>query len=95
MSAPEGWRLVPIEPTQEMLDACMGNEYGGLITREYRTAFYRRMVEAAPESGNTLSQPETDQINAIAKEIYGTLATEQEIRFAIAVLAASALRELK
>jgi hypothetical protein len=46
--AQPGWKLVPVEPTQEMLDACMSNAAGGLLTREYRATIYRAMLASAP-----------------------------------------------
>jgi hypothetical protein len=41
-----GWRWVPIEPTREMVRACMHNDNGGLVTPEYRKAIYRAMLAA-------------------------------------------------
>ncbi|WP_336954925.1 hypothetical protein [Serratia sp. KG1D] len=43
---PEGWKLVPIEPTTEMINAALAS--GAL---SIRTA-YRAMLAAAPEGGN-------------------------------------------
>jgi hypothetical protein len=41
-----GWKWVPIEPTREMVRACMHNDNGGLVTPEYRKAIYRAMLAA-------------------------------------------------
>lgn len=46
-AAPGGWKLVPVEPTQEMLWALYGR-FVGQITDE--SALYADMLEAAPES---------------------------------------------
>lgn len=43
---PAGWKMVPIEPTQEMVDACFeGTSTGGIQKG------YREMLAAAPEVG--------------------------------------------
>jgi hypothetical protein len=39
--------MVPREPTEAMVRACMRNDQGGLMTPEYRKAVYRAMVAAA------------------------------------------------
>ena len=43
---PQGWKLVPIEPTPEMMDAAH-NVAGCLSYTEYRSVF-RAMLNAAP-----------------------------------------------
>lgn len=40
---PRGWRLVPISPTVEMIQAGGASNRGGVL------AMWRRMVEAAPK----------------------------------------------
>ena len=42
--APEGWRLVPVEPTPEMLDAWPNHRHGA----GHEAAIYRAMLAAAP-----------------------------------------------
>lgn len=44
--APEGWRLVPIEPTQEMIDAHVEGVQSGGMQKGYRA-----MLAAAPAPG--------------------------------------------
>jgi Lar family restriction alleviation protein len=56
---PDGWRLVPVEPTEAMvramgdafLDAAIGHEAGDLanVNAPFRR-FYRAMLAAAPQS---------------------------------------------
>lgn len=41
---PDGWRLFPIEPTQEMVDACFEATSAGGIQKGYRA-----MLAAAPK----------------------------------------------
>lgn len=48
-AVPDGWRLVPLLPTDKMLDAAQTNETGGLITREARARIFRAMALDAPE----------------------------------------------
>ncbi|MEL5371947.1 hypothetical protein PTR52_23030, partial [Serratia nevei] len=43
---PEGWKLVPVEPTKEMINAALAAGCASI-----RSA-YREMLAAAPESGN-------------------------------------------
>lgn len=43
---PEGWKLVPVEPTAEMINAALAS--GALSIR----SAYRLMLAAAPEGGN-------------------------------------------
>lgn len=45
-SAPEGWKLVPTEPTQRMIDAHTQGMVSGGATRAYRA-----MIAAAPAPG--------------------------------------------
>lgn len=47
---PDGWKLVPIEPTQEMIDAVIEEEFGmnGATHLSYRQ-LYKAMLSAAPE----------------------------------------------
>ena len=40
---PEGWKLVPVEPTEEMLNACWDTPYSSYIRK------YKAMLAAAPE----------------------------------------------
>ena len=47
-SAPEGWKLVPIEPTQEMRDAWDSSPICEDDAAEFRCAYYE-MLAAAPE----------------------------------------------
>lgn len=46
-SVPEGWKLVPIEPTQEMSEAGV---YAGSIYYDVAEATYEAMLAAAPEA---------------------------------------------
>ena len=48
-SAPEGWKLVPIEPTQEMRDAWDSSPICEDDAAEFRCAYYE-MLAAAPEA---------------------------------------------
>ena len=43
---PAGWRLVPVEPTQEMWAAYRNNDQGGIFFH----AAYRAKLAAAPEA---------------------------------------------
>ena len=45
-AVPAGWKLVPVEPTQEMVDACFDGTSTGGIQKGYRA-----MLAAAPEVG--------------------------------------------
>ncbi len=46
-SVPDGWKLVPIEPTQEMSEAGV---YAGSIYYDVAEATYKAMLAAAPEA---------------------------------------------
>ena len=46
-SVPEGWQLVPIEPTEKMLKASAGQYVNGRYG--YDLAKYRAMLAAAPQ----------------------------------------------
>ncbi len=46
-SVPDGWKLVPIEPTQEMSEAGV---YAGSIYYDVAEATYEAMLAAAPEA---------------------------------------------
>ena len=50
-TAPEGWKLVPVEPTAEMIDA--GNSVqmveNGHWFRDYALKVYTKMVKEAPK----------------------------------------------
>jgi hypothetical protein len=51
MNIPEGWKLVPLEPTPEMIEAGRDAEHRcGMLPRQAPVAYgYRAMVKAAPE----------------------------------------------
>ena len=49
---PAGWKLVPIEPTQEMLDQVTSSEGYEPFTDKTMREIYQEMVNAAPASGN-------------------------------------------
>jgi hypothetical protein len=52
-SVPDGWKLVPIEPTPEMIDAaCCGWVIRDREMRK-RLKIYRAMIAAAPNYGVT------------------------------------------
>lgn len=44
MVVPDGYKLVPIEPTRDMIDAFMGGESGSYIVDSYKA-----MLSAAPQ----------------------------------------------
>jgi hypothetical protein len=48
-TAPEGWKLVPVEPTKEMIDR--GRTDNTMQGRAFAEACYRAMLAAAPEKG--------------------------------------------
>lgn len=48
---PDGWKLVPIEPTEEMVKSVAVNVNGGsVILPSWRAEMYRAMIAAAPKS---------------------------------------------
>lgn len=49
-SIPEGWKLVPIEPTPEMIDAAEYVDWGDTDVRGSCINAWDRMLAAAPES---------------------------------------------
>lgn len=49
LTAPPGWKLVPVEPTQEMLDEVCSSDGIEPWTDEVVTSTYRAMIAAAPE----------------------------------------------
>jgi hypothetical protein len=52
--AAEGWKLVPVEPTQGMVKAfqdAMALEFGMRTTAGYHARVYSAMLAAAPEKG--------------------------------------------
>ena len=51
-SAPDGWKLVPIEPTQEMIDHVIDERLDALVAGEDHTFIdiYKAMLAAAPEA---------------------------------------------
>ena len=53
-AAPEGWKLVPVEPTHGMVKAfqdAMSLEFGMRTTAGYHARVYSAMLTAAPEKG--------------------------------------------
>jgi hypothetical protein len=48
---PDGWKLVPLEPTKEMIDR--GRTDNSIHGRAFAEACYRAMLAAAPKKGNT------------------------------------------
>ena len=48
VSVPEGWRLVPVDPTPGMIDAALRSEDASLDPRSIVIADYRAMLAAAP-----------------------------------------------
>ena len=52
-AVPDGWRLVPVDPTQEMLDAAVTDfereRHAVPLVMEARRASWSRMIAAAPE----------------------------------------------
>lgn len=48
LKLPDGWKLVPVEPTQEMVDACFEGTSTGGIQRGYR-----EMLAASPAAPHT------------------------------------------
>lgn len=50
-AVPEGWKLVPIEPTEEMLDALCANFTNKEAWKKGRIAEWKKMINAAPDSG--------------------------------------------
>lgn len=50
--APTGWRLVPVEPTEAMLDAFAGTPFVGLSVskQEAERRAYAAMLDAAPSA---------------------------------------------
>lgn len=49
--APEGFVLVPVEPTEEMVRAGAGHFAVAVSPREFAAMSYRSMIETAKESG--------------------------------------------
>ena len=54
VTVPEGWRLVPVEPTVEMLDVAISHALAVSLSRDYNWSAYMRdvwlrMVEVAPQ----------------------------------------------
>ncbi len=51
-SVPDGYKLVPIEPTQEMIDRVIEERLGALVTGKDHTFIdiYKAMLAAAPEA---------------------------------------------
>ena len=54
VEVPEGWRLVPVEPTVEMLDVAISHALAVSLSRDYNWSAYMRdvwlrMVEVAPQ----------------------------------------------
>ena len=49
-SVPEGWKLVPIEPTPEMIDAAEYVDWGDADVRGSCINAWDRMLAAAPEA---------------------------------------------
>lgn len=48
MNTPDGWKLVPIEPTPEMINAAGMGWYVNAAELRKRLRIYRAMVDAAP-----------------------------------------------
>lgn len=54
-AVPDGWKLIPLVPTGEMLNAClMGGKYENRL--DLRPAIYRAMLAAAP------AQPQSESV---------------------------------
>jgi hypothetical protein len=57
---PEGWKLFPIEPTEEMIDAAYWNIKPDVIWGD-RIAVYKAMVEAAPKHDKNIEMIQNQQ----------------------------------
>lgn len=69
VAAPDGWKLVPIEPTPEMQAAWDKAPFDEDIDEEFRSA-YRAMIEAAPAQAETVA--------AAAAKIVAVSATDEK-----------------
>lgn len=49
---PEGWKLVPVEPTIDMLHVVIGHGHFSSIHPEMASKYYRAMLAAAPSPDN-------------------------------------------
>lgn len=59
MKIPEGWKLVPVEPTEEMIDKADAYAVSGMHEGNYRSylaEIFRIMLAAAPEPQMTGAQ---------------------------------------
>jgi hypothetical protein len=54
----EGWKLVPVEPTQEMIDAGAETIHRKLDEGKQASTVYRHMLRAAPSSSGPESEAE-------------------------------------
>jgi len=50
MNTNNGWKLVPVESTEEQVKAWSHDDHGGLVTAWYRRAIYAAMLAAAHEA---------------------------------------------
>lgn len=58
---PDGWRLVPVEPTKEMIEAAFMSEDVAFDSRSIVITDYRAMLAAAPSPAPASDAPEDDQ----------------------------------
>ena len=66
LSVPDGWRLVPVEPTTEMLDVAVSHALAVSLSRDYNWSAYMRdvwlrMVEEATQQKQKPTQTEVFQ----------------------------------
>lgn len=64
-AVPEGWQIVPVEPTEEMLWALYRSFVGGLTGPNYES--YRAMLSAAPKAPAVATAPSDDAKDAALK----------------------------
>ncbi len=58
MEIPDGWKLVPIEPTPEMTEAAGMGWYIKAAEARRRVRIYRAMVAVAPQTPDELTEQE-------------------------------------
>lgn len=71
-AVPAGWKLVPVEPTQEMLSKSW-LAVGGALDRENQRAFYSTMLSSAPAAPKVLGNSDADYWLSIRSDVIEAL----------------------
>ena len=83
VAVPDGWKLVPIEPTQEMFSKARTSAFGSSSEKLLMHSYWRNMLAAAPAAPAAQGDTETARQAAFKEAIdacYKTVADRAKVR---------------